>query len=503
MVSYKNINKFALVSVYNKSKIKTVCNVLNKFNIGIISTGSTYKKIKSLGFRCFEISKLTRSKEVLSGRVKTLHPKIYTSILYDRNKKNHLKTFKKINFPKIDYVIVNLYPFEKFSKLKTSEASILEMIDVGGPSLIRAASKNFESITTICCPEDYVEFCSNLKNNHGCTDAEYRKKMAAKAFELTHKYDKNIFNWLSNKSENKIRLRYGENPNQKSKFIANKSKSFFEYQIQGKRISYNNILDINSGLDYLSEFSEPTAVIIKHNNACGIASSKKIKEAFIKAFKSDSKSAFGGVVLLNKKVTYEISNYILTKFFQVIVAPGFDKKAIINLQFKKNLILIDSKKIIKKENYNSRSVRGGYLVQETDKEIIKKSNFQTVSKNKIISKKMYEDVLFAFKVVKHTKSNAIILAKNKQTIGIGAGQMSRIDAIKIAIMKYKEGFNVKNYVCASDAFFPFTDSIKILSQNNCSCIIQPSGSINDKNIINFINKKNMRLLFSKKRVFKH
>jgi len=193
----------------------------------------------------------------------------------------------------------------------------------------------------------------------------------------------------------------------------------------------------------------------------------------------------------------------LTKFFQVIVAPGFDKKAIINLQFKKNLILIDSKKIIKKENYNSRSVRGGYLVQETDKEIIKKSNFQTVSKNKIISKKMYEDVLFAFKVVKHTKSNAIILAKNKQTIGIGAGQMSRIDAIKIAIMKYKEGFNVKNYVCASDAFFPFTDSIKILSQNNCSCIIQPSGSINDKNIINFINKKNMRLLFSKKRVFKH
>ena len=503
MVSYKNINKYALISVYDKSKLNLICKILQKFNIGIMSTGSTFNKIKQLGYKCFEISKLTNSKEILEGRVKTLHPKIYSSILYKRDKAEHVKTFQKIKFPKIDYVIVNLYPFKKFLDQKADDDKIIEMIDIGGSSLIRAASKNFQSITTICSSEDYKEFCHNLLINNGSTKLNYRKKMAKKAFKITYQYDKNIFYWLSKNSKREIDLRYGENPNQKSRLVKTKNKSIFDYQIQGKKISYNNILDIDSGLDFLNEFKEPTAVIVKHNNACGIASSRNIKEAFIKAVESDKNSAFGGVVLFNKKITIKLAEKILNKFFDIVIAPGFDKKSIQAFNKKKNLILIDSKEIIKKEKISSRSVRSGYLVQKTDNHAITKNNFITVSKNNKISKKEYQDVLFAFKIVKHIKSNAIVLVKNKQTIGIGAGQMNRFDATRIAIMKYKDNFKLKSYVCASDAFFPFTDSLKILVKNNCRCIVQPSGSINDQNIIKFANKNNLKLLFSKKRVFKH
>ena len=503
MVSYKNINKYALISVYDKVNLKLICKTLQKFNIGIISTGSTFNTIVKLGYKCFEISKLTKFKEVLNGRVKTLHPKIYTSILYNRDNTEHTKTFQKINFPKIDYVIVNLYPFKKFIDKEKNQDKIIEMIDIGGPTLIRAASKNFNSVTTICTPKDYQKFCTNIKKNFGSTELIFRKKMAHKAFKLTYEYDKKIFNWLSENNKKNIELKYGENPYQKSKLIKNNDKNFFDYQIQGKKIGYNNILDIDSGLDFLNEFNEPSVVIIKHNNACGVASSKNIKDAFIKAVQSDSKSAFGGVVLFNKKITHELSEIVIKKFFEVIVAPGFDKKTIAVFKRKKNLIIINSKNIANKDKVSTRSVRGGYLFQENDREVINNKIFSIVSKNKKISKKEQDDIKFAFKIVKHMKSNAIVLVKNKQTIGIGAGQMNRFDATRIAIMKYKDSFKHKNYICASDAFFPFIDSLEILFKNNCSCIIQPGGSINDKKIINFANKKNLKLLFSKKRVFKH
>ena len=503
MVSNKNLDRYALISVYDKTNLNFICKTLNKYNIGIISTGSTHKKISGLGFKSHEISKLTNSKEILGGRVKTLHPKIYTSILHDRKKEDHYQTFKQIKFPKIDYIIVNLYPFEKFSSNNKNELTSIEMIDIGGVSLLRAGSKNFHSITSISSPKDYFKFNKNLEKNKGYTDYNFRKKMALKTFTLTAEYDTKIADWLSKKNNTKIPLRYGENPDQKAIFIKKNKNSIIDYQIQGKKISYNNILDINCGLDFLSEFSEPTAVIIKHNNACGVASSSKIKTALIKSINADKKSAFGGVVLVNKKINYEISKIFINKFFEVIVAPGFDKKSLTYLKNKKNLILIDSRNIINKEKFTSRSVRNGYLVQKLDIDKVSKKNFKIVSKNNKISKQEYDDILFSYKIVKHLKSNAIVLVKNKQTVGIGVGQMNRFDATKIAIMKYKDNFSSKNYICASDAFFPFTDSLKILFKNHCSCIVQPSGSINDEKVIKYVNINKKKLLFANKRVFKH
>ena len=501
MVSLKKIKSFALISVFDKSNLKFLCNLLKKNKIGIISTGSTSKKIKSLGYDCFEISKLTKFNEVLDGRVKTLHPNIYISLLHKRNNQNHKKTFNKLNFPKIDFVIVNLYPFSKYINSKIIDT--IEMIDIGGPTLLRASAKNYDSITTISSPNDYKSLEKNIKNNSGGTDLNFRKKMAEQTFRLTYEYDKEIHNWFSkNDQQNDIKLRYGENPNQSAILKKTKDKSVTNFQIQGKEIGYNNILDVDSGLDFINEFIEPTTVIIKHNNACGVASSKTIKTSFVKALKCDQKSAFGGVVLVNKKIDEILAKLIIKNFFEVIVAPSFSKEAVNILSKRKNLILIDSKKIPSKKRKVIKSVRMGSLIQQNNSFRLSKKHFNIASK-KTLSKREYEDLLFAFKVVKHTKSNAIVLVKNKQTVGIGAGQMNRYDATKIAVMKYKENFTSKNLVCASDAFFPFVDSIDLLLKNNCSSIVAPSGSINDYKIIEIANKNKIKLLFSSVRVFKH
>ena len=502
MVALKKVNSFALVSVYDKKNISLLCNVLKINKIGIISTGSTSKTIKSLGFDCFEVSNLTKLKEVLDGRIKTLHPKIYISILHNRNNNNHKKIFNKTNFPKIDYVIVNLYPFAKF--VNKNHKDIIEMIDIGGPTLLRASAKNYDSVTTISSPNDYKLLKNNIEKNYGNTDLNFRKKMAKKSFKLTFKYDQSIYSWFLNINNSKdIKLRYGENPNQRAVLQKYRGRSIVNYQIQGKKISYNNILDIDSGLDFLSEFSEPTAVIIKHNNACGVASSKTIKNSFVKAFKSDKKSAFGGVILINKKINENLANLIVKNFFEVLVSPGFTKGALQVLNERKNLILINSIKIPKAKKETAKTVRLGYLIQQNNNIKLSKKNFKIVSKNNNVSQKEHEDILFAFKVVKHVKSNAIVLVKNKQTVGIGAGQMNRYDATKLAIMKYKENFSLKNLVCASDAFFPFIDSLRLLLKNKCTCIVEPSGSINDQKVIDFVNKNKLKLIFSSTRVFKH
>ncbi len=502
MVSLQKLKRFALISVYSKKNINLLCEVLKKNRIGIISTGSTSKQIKSLGFNCFEISDLTKFNEVLDGRVKTLHPKIYISILHNRKNIDHVKIFNKTKFPKIDYVIVNLYPFNKFSDKKNKHA--IEMIDIGGSTLLRASAKNYEHITTISSPNDYKLLKNNIEKNYGVTDLDFRKKMAKKTFELTSKYDLGIHNWFiqGNNSQN-IKLRYGENPDQTALLKKNKNQSFVDYQIQGKQISYNNILDIDSGLDFLNEFSEPTTVIIKHNNACGVASSNTIKGSFVKAFNCDKKSAFGGVILFNKKIDKDLAKIIIKNFFEVLVSPGYTNEAIDILRERKKLILINSSKIPKIKKEISRTVRMGSLLQKDNNFKISKKSFKVVSKNNKLSPKEYDDIIFAFKVVKHIKSNGIVLVKNKRTVGIGAGQMNRYDATKLAIMKYKENFSLKNLVCASDAFFPFIDSLKLLIRNNCRCIVQPSGSINDHKIIDFVNKNKIRLIFSSKRVFKH
>jgi len=502
LVSFKKIKSFALISVFDKSDLDSLCDVFKKNKIGIISSGSTSKKIRSYGYNCFEISKLTKMNEVLDGRVKTLHPNVYISILHNRGNNHHKQTFKNINFPTIDFVIVNLYPFSKYKNNKSYNAT--EMIDIGGPTLLRAAAKNFESVTPISSPRDYALLINNIKKNSGTTDLIFRKKMAAKTFKATSKYDQNIHNWFINAKDSKnIKLKYGENPHQKAKLNIKNTSNLNNYKIQGKEISYNNILDIDSGLDFLNEFKEPTTVIIKHNNACGVASSSTIKKSFIRALSSDKKSAFGGVVLLNKKLEGDLAKIFINNFFEVIVSPGYTNEANKILSLRKKLIVINSSKIPKNQKKIIKSVRMGSLIQENNSLNLSKKHFKIVSKNNKLTQREYEDVLFAFKVVKHIKSNAIVLVKNKQTLGIGAGQMNRYDATRLSISKYRENFSWKNIVCASDAFFPFVDSISLLQKNNCKCIVVPNGSINDNKVIDFVDKKRLKLIFSSIRVFKH
>lgn len=504
MVSRKSLNSNALISVYDKTSLKEICSTLTKFNIGIISTGATSKKIKSLGFSCKEISNLTKFKEILEGRVKTLDSKIHSSILFKRNNITHAKAFKKLNFPKIDFVIVNLYPFSKISD-KESAIKKIEMIDIGGPSMIRSASKNYEYVTTISKKKYYKSLIKELENNNGKTTLAFRKKMAKLNFKLTSEYDLLIYNWFNKnnrKIDKKINLKYGENPNQKAYFINSSNSNILNSQVSGKNIGYNNILDISDGLNCLNEFSEPTCVIVKHNNPCGVSSANNIEKAYLKALQSDPISAFGGVVLFNKKIDEKLSKTINRNFFEVIVAPKFDNKALLNLKSKKNSIIINSSNLKNNKKIEFKSVISGTLFQESNSYKNIKLKTKLVTKKKC-SKKIIDDLLFAFKVVKHVKSNAIVLVNNKQTLGIGAGQMSRIDSTKIAILKYKNFFKNKTFVCASDAFFPFTDNIKLLLKLNCKGIIQPSGSKNDQKIIEYANKNNASLYFVKYRAFKH
>jgi phosphoribosylaminoimidazolecarboxamide formyltransferase/IMP cyclohydrolase len=495
----------ALISVYDKSSIKKICHALNKFNIGIISTGATAKKISSLGYKCEEISNLTKFKEILDGRVKTLNPKLYASILHERKNPEHEKVFKKLNFPNIDFVIVNFYPFTKISDKESSENKI-EMIDIGGPSMIRSASKNFESVTTICDKKFYDPLINELIKNNGFTKLAFRKKMAENNFKLTSDYDLSIFKWLNgNKKKiknNKIKIKYGENPNQKAYYLAKTKSNLFTSQLSGKNLGYNNILDISEGLNCLNEFNEPTCVIIKHNNPCGVASAENIKNAYLRALASDPLSAFGGVVLFNRKIDIELAKILINNFYEVVVATKFNKESLKTLKSKKRLTIIDSSELEEKNTKIYKSVNSGVLYQEFNSFKISKSKIKLVSKKKSPDK-ILDDLIFAYKVAKHVKSNAIVLANNKQTVGIGAGQMSRVDATKIAIIKYRKFFKHKTFVCASDAFFPFTDNIQRLLKLKCAGIIQPSGSINDKKIINYANKKNTSLYFVKHRVFKH
>ena len=495
----------ALISVYDKSSLKKICRVLNKFNIEIISTGATAKKIISLGYNCEEISNLTKFKEILNGRVKTLNPKLHASVLYKRNNPEHEKVFKKLNFPIIDFVIVNFYPFSKISNKEIPEKKI-EMIDIGGPSMIRSASKNFLSVTTICDKKYYDPLIKELIKNNGVTSLAFRKKMAERNFKLTSDYDLSIFKWFiadkKKKKTNKINIKYGENPNQKAYYLPNSKSNLFNSQISGKNMGYNNILDISEGLSCLNEFGEPTCVIIKHNNPCGVASASNIESAYLKALNSDPISAFGGIVLFNRKVDNNLAKLIHNNFYEIIVAPKFNKESLKVLTSKQKLIIIDSSGLKEKNKRIIKSVNSGTLYQDFNSYKISKSELKLVSEKKL-SDKIVEDLIFAYKVAKHVKSNAIVLANNKQTLGIGAGQMSRVDSSKIAIIKYKQFFKYRDFVCASDAFFPFTDNIQRLLKLNCLGVIQPSGSINDKKIISYANKKNTSLYFIKNRVFKH
>ena len=504
MVIKKNlIEKNALISVYDKDNLGMLCNKLYNFKYNLLATGTTCKCIRDLGFKCKEVKDITKFSEILEGRLKTLHPNIHAPILYKRDDILQKKQFEKMRLPSINIVIINLYPFHQFSKKFSDEEKIIDMIDIGGPALMRSASKNYKFVTIVPNKFLYKNFFKNLEKNNGVTDISFRQKMAQKSFEITSRYDDLINKWFLSKTLQKKsykKLRYGENPNQKSKIINNKN-NIFKYQLSGKEISYNNILDVDSGISLINEFTEPTCVIIKHTNACAVASNKLIEKAFINAYNADSKSAFGGIIIFNRSISKKLSIIIKKYFFEVIVAPKISKVSLEIFKTNTKVILLEIDRL-KKERETFRSTRFGILTQKSDNDKISKKFFKLVTKNHV-SKQNYDDLIFAARVVKHLKSNAIALSKNKQTVGLGIGQTNRLEAVKLAVRNFKKNKKYKDFVCASDGFFPFSDSVKFLVKNSCRAIVQPMGSKNDQIVIDTGNTNNLPIYSMKYRLFKH
>ena len=505
----------ALISVSDKSNLKPLLRILKKNNIKLISSGGTYNAIKKLKFRCLEVSNFTGFDEILNGRVKTLHPKIHAGILNKRNNKSHLNDLKKNNFENIDLVIVNFYPFEKTLKSTKKHDKIIENIDVGGPTMVRAAAKNYNDVTVITSTNQYPELMVELKNFKGSTSLELRKKLSRLAFTETAFYDSiiaNYFNKISNVNfpEKKIiyanlieKLRYGENPHQTGAIYSqNKDKKIVK--IHGKQLSYNNYNDIFSALTISKSLPKNNGtVIVKHANPCGVSVLKDGIKSYKSALACDPTSAFGGIVSCNFKVNNLLALELNKIFLEVIIANGFDKKALETLKIKKNLRLIDASNFSFDPDSKFNSIGNSILTQSEDQQKFVKKDFKIVSKRKP-SKSQLDDLIFAFNVCRYVKSNAIVIAGNGSTIGIGSGQPSRLDSCQIAINKMKKfRTKTKEIVAASDAFFPFVDGIEKLVQSGVSAIIQPAGSIRDKEIINFANSTNTVLIFSKTRHFKH
>ncbi len=507
--------KSALISVSDKSNLKPLLKILRKNKINLISSGGTFKIIKKLKFKCTEVSDYTGFKEILDGRVKTLHPKIHAGILGKRNNKSHLKELKKNNFENIDLIVVNFYPFEKTIKMTKDKKKIIENIDIGGPAMVRAAAKNYNDVTVITSTNQYSEFINQLKKNNGSTSLEFREKMSKIAFAETAYYDSVISNYLNFRSNNyfpekKIvhsnlieKLRYGENPHQEGALYSQDLNLSLD-KLHGKQLSYNNYNDIFSALTLSKSLPKGMGtVIIKHANPCGVSSLKNKIDSFKSALACDPISAFGGVISCNFKINKKLAREINKIFFEVIVANGFDKDALKELKLKKNLRIIDASNFSFNEILNFNSINNSMLVQSEDNIIFSKKDFKIVSKKKP-TKFQFENLIFAFNVCRYVKSNAVVLANNKSTIGIGSGQPSRVDSCQIAINKMNKFNNNKGeIVAASDAFFPFVDGIEKLIQSGVSAIIQPAGSIRDKEIIKFANATETVLIFSKTRHFRH
>ncbi len=507
--------KNALISVSDKGNLKSLLTILKRHNIKILSSGGTYKKIKKLRFKAIEISNFTKSPEILDGRVKTLHPKIHGGILNKRGNKKHLKDIKQNNIENIDLVIVNFYPFEKVIKNKLNHQNIIENIDIGGPTMVRAAAKNYNDVTVITSLNQYDELINELKKNDGSTSLEFRKKMSQEAFSETAYYDSLIadyFNKINNTSfpQKKIfhsklieNLRYGENPHQKSA-IYSLDDSLNLNQLHGKKLSYNNFNDIYAALTISKSLPKDTGVVIvKHANPCGVSIIKDKLKCYQSALACDPISAFGGIVSFNFKVGPKLALELNKIFLEVIVANKFDNEAVKILKKKKNIRLIDASNFVFNKNYKMNSSNNAILLQSEDNIKFSQKDFKIVSKNKPNAEQM-KNLIFAFNICRYVKSNAIVLACNKSTVGIGSGQSSRVDSCQIALNKMKKFVNPsKEIVAASDAFFPFVDGIEKLIQSGVSAVIQPSGSINDKNIIRYANDTNTILVFSKTRHFKH
>ena len=508
--------KRALISLSNKDNLKKLLSTLSKHKIELISSGGTFKQIKKLKFKCIEVSKYTGSPEILNGRVKTLHPKVHGGILSKRNNKSHKKDLLKNNFDEIDLVIVNFYPFEETLKNTKNHSKIIENIDVGGPTMVRAAAKNYNDVTVITSPNQYEKLINEINSNKGSTSLSFRQKMSEEAFSETAYYDGLISDYFNKMSKNffpkkKIffgtlveKLRYGENPHQESA-IYSKANKLDISQIHGKQLSYNNYNDIFSALIISKSLPKNIGtVIVKHANPCGVSMHKDHQKSYQLALACDPVSAFGGVVSCNYKVNKNLALELNKIFLEVVIANGFEKEALRILKKKKNLRIIDANNLAFENMYNFISNFNSILIQSTDINPFVKKNFKIVSKKKPSATEL-KNLIFAFNICKFVRSNAIVICKNRSTLGIGAGQPSRLDSCKIAIEKANtfQPLKIENSVAASDAFFPFPDGPEKLIQAGVSSIIQPKGSIRDKEIIKLADKTKTVLVFSKTRHFKH
>lgn len=487
----------ALISVFYKDGLDSIAQALIKQNVTLYSTGGTQQYLESLSIPCISVEAATGYPSILNGRVKTLHPAIFGGILGRRNIALDIEEMKEYNIPEIDLVIVDLYPFEETVKSTTDENLIIEKVDIGGPSMIRAAAKNFQDVMVVASKNDYKEFENLFTAQNGSTTLSQRKHFAAKAFEVVMHYDIAIHKYFSSTAE-KI-LRYGENPHQQAFFSGDLNKIF--HQLHGKEISYNNLVDIDASILLMKEFSETSFAISKHTNVCGIASRNSVFESWKAALEGDNESAFGGVLICNNEIDEKTATAIHEIFFEVLIAPSYNKKAFEILSSKKNRIILELLSTETLLNNSSKTILNGSLTQNIDA-----GNFFEWNEcgGRETTQQEKEDLVFANLVCKHLKSNAIALVKNKQLIGKGCGQTSRIDALRQAIEKANQfNFDFTGAVLASDAFFPFNDCVKIAHDQGIAAFIQPGGSIRDKDSIDYCKENNLAMVLTGMRHFKH
>lgn len=512
--------KRALISVSDKRNVVELAKLLALKDIEILSTGGTAKLLKKNKIPVIEVGEYTNFPEMLGGRVKTLHPKIHGGILGIREDKDHIKTMQENDIPLIDLVIVNLYPFEETIKNPgCSLEEAIENIDIGGPTMIRAAAKNYKSVAVITNPDDYTLLIDKIKVNNGKIETNFLFDLSKKAFLHTAEYDAAISAYLYKDSSvnfpelkiqvlrKKLDMRYGENPHQEAAFYSDKdipksSLSNFS-QHHGKALSFNNLNDANNAWECVKSFNQPTCVIVKHANPCGVCSAKTISQAYLGAFATDPTSAFGGIIAFNKEIDEKTALLVMKQFVEVVIAPNFSDKAMQIFKRKDNVRLLSIPIGPEIDFYDFKKISGGWLVQSTDNHKIDLKECEVVSKLKP-TKKQLEDMLFAWKVAQFVKSNAIIFCNKNQTLGVGAGQMSRIDSTKIAGIKAQNAkLSLKNSVVASDAFFPFRDGIDELAKYGAKCVIQPGGSMRDKEVIEAADDHKLVMVFTKIRHFKH
>ncbi len=503
--------KSALISVFSKEGLEPIVKELNAQNVTIYSTGGTEKFIKDLGINVVPVEDVTSYPSILGGRVKTLHPKVFGGILNRQNNESDVAELKDFDIPQIDVVIVDLYPFEKTVASGAAHQDIIEKIDIGGISLIRAAAKNYADVVCVSSVEDYSEFLELLKAKSGETSEEDRKRFAAKAFNVSSHYDSAIFNYFNSNhdlaalkvSETKGQvLRYGENPHQKGFFFGDFEAMFTK--LHGKELSYNNLLDVDAAVTLMNEFKgeAPTFAILKHNNACGLAQRETLHKAYVDALAGDPVSAFGGILIANSEIDKATAEEIHSLFCEVVIAPSFSAEALEILKGKKNRILLILNDI-ELPKTTVRSCLNGVLVQERDNVTDAVSHLSEATNNKPTQNEL-EDLIFASKICKHTKSNTIVLAKNKQLCASGTGQTSRVDALNQAIHKAQSfNFDLQGAVMASDAFFPFPDCVEIADKAGITAVIQPGGSIKDQLSVDYCNENNVAMVFTGTRHFKH